>query len=52
MSAVDRHVGGKNHWRNVDLTFKKPNLRTTTKLATNARRTAANVNGAVEKPKH
>jgi hypothetical protein len=39
---------GRKHYRNVDLAFKKLKLRTTTKSATNMRRIAANVNGAVD----
>jgi hypothetical protein len=52
VSAVERHVGGTNHRMNVDLAFKKPNLRIMTKTATNAGRTATNRNNAMEKPKH
>jgi hypothetical protein len=52
MSAVERHVGGKDHRRNADLAFEKPNLRTLTKPATNAGRMGANVNAAMEKPKY
>jgi len=50
--VVERCVGGKNHRRNVDPAFKKSNLRTTTKMATNVGKMAVNKNGAAEKPKH
>jgi hypothetical protein len=52
VGVVERHVGGRDHQRNVYLAFKKPNLRTLRKSATNIGSTAANVNGTVEKPKH
>jgi hypothetical protein len=49
---VERCVGGRGHRKNVDLAFKKSDLRTLTKPATNEGRTAANVNGVMEKSKH
>jgi hypothetical protein len=52
VSAVEGCVWGKNHRRNVNLTFKKLNLRNGTKTTTNAGKTTANVNIAVRKPKH
>jgi hypothetical protein len=52
MSAMKRRIEGMDHWRNVDLTFKKLYLKTLTKPATNLGRTAVSMNGAVEKPKH
>ncbi len=52
VGVVERHVGGRDHQRNVYLAFKKPNLRIMTKTATNAGRTATNRNNAMEKPKH
>jgi hypothetical protein len=49
---VERRLGGMDHMRNIDFAFKKLDLKTLTKPATNAGRTAANVNGTIEKPKH
>jgi hypothetical protein len=52
VSAVERYVRGRDHQKNVNLAFKKPDLRILTKPATNTRRTAVNINGVVQKPKH
>jgi hypothetical protein len=50
--AMKRRMRGKDHRRNVDLAFKKSDLKTLTKPATNTGRRAANMNSVVEKPKH
>lgn len=42
VSTKMRRVEARSHRRNIDLAFKKPNLRTTTKTATDARRMMAN----------
>jgi hypothetical protein len=52
MTAMERRVRSRDHWRNVDLTSKKTRSKNFNKTTTNAGRTTTNVNGAMEKPKH
>jgi hypothetical protein len=42
VSAVEWHVGGRDHRRNIDLAFKKPDLRTLIKSATHTGKKTAN----------
>jgi hypothetical protein len=54
MDAVEWHVGGRDRWKNVDVAFKKLDLQTLAKLATETKEKVENVvekeSSTVEEP--